>query len=239
MAGPEHKSRLITATEKRIIAYHEAGHALVSHLMPFAHPVHKISIIPRGRALGYTLTLPTEDRYLVTKAELLDELAMVFGGRAAEEIVFGDVTTGASDDIDRASKTARKMVCEWGMSALGPQALGHRDHQPFLGRDMRTEPDYSDSVAAEIDGEVRKLIEEGFDRAKATLTRNRKQLDMIAERLIEIETIEATELEQLLEGISVSKAERGKLLEEAQPAETKTTKGRRLRPKPEAGLSPA
>ena len=147
MAGPEHKSRLITATEKRIIAYHEAGHALVSHLMPFAHPVHKISIIPRGRALGYTLTLPTEDRYLVTKAELLDELAMIFGGRAAEEIVFGDVTTGASDDIDRATKMARKMVCEWGMSALGPQALGHHEDQPFLGRDMRAEPDYSDDVA--------------------------------------------------------------------------------------------
>ena len=147
MAGPEHKSRLITATEKRIIAYHEAGHALVSHLMPFAHPVHKISIIPRGRALGYTLTLPTEDRYLVTKAELLDELAMIFGGRAAEEIVFGDVTTGASDDIDRATKMARKMVCEWGMSALGPQALGHHENQPFLGRDIRSEPDYSDDVA--------------------------------------------------------------------------------------------
>jgi cell division protease FtsH len=241
MAGPEHKSRLITATEKRIIAYHEAGHALVSHLMPFAHPVHKISIIPRGRALGYTLTLPTEDRYLVTKAELLDELAMIFGGRAAEEIVFGDVTTGASDDIDRATKTARKMVCEWGMSALGPQALGHREDMPFLGRDMRAEPDYSDAVAAQIDEEVRKLIDEGFDRAKTTLMKNRKLLDLITERLIEVETIEANDLEKLLEGVPVSKAERGKLLEEAaQAAGTKTTKGRRVpRPKPEAGLSPA
>ena len=162
MAGPEHKSRLITATEKRIIAYHEAGHALVSHLMPFAHPVHKISIIPRGRALGYTLTLPTEDRYLVTKAELLDEIAMIFGGRAAEEIVFGDVTTGASDDIDRATKMARKMVCEWGMCGLGPQSLGHHENQPFLGRDIRSEPDYSDAVAAQIDSEVRKVIDEGL-----------------------------------------------------------------------------
>ena len=241
MAGPEHKSRLITATEKRIIAYHEAGHALVSHLMPFAHPVHKISIIPRGRALGYTLTLPTEDRYLVTKAELLDELAMIFGGRAAEEIVFGDVTTGASDDIDRATKTARRMVCEWGMSSLGPQALGHREDQPFLGRDMRAEPDYSDSVAAQIDDEVRKLIDEGFDRAKSTLQRNRKLLDLIAERLIEVETIEATDLETLLEGVQVPKAERGKLLEDAaQTTKSKTPKGRRVpRPKPEAGLSPA
>jgi cell division protease FtsH len=242
MAGPEHKSRLITASEKRIIAYHEAGHALVSHLMPFAHPVHKISIIPRGRALGYTLTLPTEDRYLVTKSELLDELAMMFGGRAAEEIVFGDVTTGASDDIDRATKMSRKMVCEWGMSSLGPQALGHREDMPFLGRDMRAEPDYSDDVASQIDGEVRKLIDEGHDRATSTLVRNRKLLDLIAERLLEVETIEAPDLETLLEGVPVSKAERGKLLEEAaQAAGTKTTKGRRAapRPKPEAGLSPA
>jgi cell division protease FtsH len=240
MAGPEHKSRLITATEKRIIAYHEAGHALVSHLMPFAHPVHKISIIPRGRALGYTLTLPTEDRYLVTKAELLDELAMIFGGRAAEEIVFGDVTTGASDDIDRATKVSRKMVCEWGMSALGPQALGHHEEQPFLGRDMRAEPDYSDAVAAQIDAEVRKLIDEGFDRAKATLTKNRKLLDLIAERLIEVETIQATDLETLLEGVPVSKAERGKLLEQAQSAgRGPSPKGRRARPKAEPGLSPA
>jgi cell division protease FtsH len=242
MAGPEHKSRLITASEKRIIAYHEAGHALVSHLMPFAHPVHKISIIPRGRALGYTLTLPTEDRYLVTKAELLDELAMIFGGRAAEEIVFGDVTTGASDDIDRATKTARRMVCEWGMSALGPQALGHREDMPFLGRDMRAEPDYSDAVASEIDNEVRKLIDEGFDRARSTLVENRKLLDLIAERLLEVETIEATDLETLLEGVPVSKAERGKLLEDAArtAAEKKSPKGRRVpRPKPEAGLSPA
>jgi cell division protease FtsH len=239
MAGPEHKSRLITATEKRIIAYHEAGHALVSHLMPFAHPVHKISIIPRGRALGYTLTLPTEDRYLVTKAELLDEIAMIFGGRAAEEIVFEDVTTGASDDITRATHTARKMVTEWGMSGLGPQALGHRESQPFLGRDIRQEPDYSDAVAAQIDGEVRKLIDEGFERAKATLTKNRKLLDLIAERLIEVETIEATDLETLLEGVPVSKAERGKLLEQATETTRKAAKPRRVRPKPEAGLSPA
>jgi cell division protease FtsH len=239
MAGPEHKSRLITATEKRIIAYHEAGHALVSHLMPFAHPVHKISIIPRGRALGYTLTLPTEDRYLVTKAELLDEIAMIFGGRAAEEIVFGDVTTGASDDIDRASKTARKMVCEWGMSALGPQALGQRDNQPFLGRDIRSEPDHSDAVAAQIDAEVRKLIDEGFDRAKSTLTKNRKLLDAIAERLIEVETIESADLETLLAGVPASKGERGRLLEQTPATARKPAKSRRVRPKPEAGLSPA
>jgi cell division protease FtsH len=239
MAGPEHKSRLITATEKRIIAYHEAGHALVSHLLPHSHPVHKISIIPRGRALGYTLTLPTEDRYLVTKAELMDEIAMIFGGRAAEEIVFGDVTTGAQDDIDKASRIARQMVCEWGMSELGPIAMGHRDHQPFLGREIQTSPDYSDRVAAEIDDEVRRLIEGGHELAKATLVKNRQQLDKIVDRLIEQETIEAAELEQLLSGLPVTKAERGKLLEQPRVAGRKAPSGRRLQPKPKPGLSPA
>jgi len=239
IAGPEHKSRLITATEKRIIAYHEAGHALVSHLLPHSHPVHKISIIPRGRALGYTLTLPTEDRYLVTKAELMDEIAMIFGGRAAEEIVFGDVTTGAQDDIDRASRIARQMVCEWGMSDLGPLALGHRDQQPFLGKDIQHVADYSDRVAAEIDDEVRKLVDGGHELAKATLVKNRKQLDLIVDRLIDQETIEATELEQLLAGLPVTKAERGKLLEQPRVTGRKAPSGRRLQPKPKPGLSPA
>ncbi len=239
MAGPEHKSRLITASEKRIIAYHEAGHALVSHLLPHSHPVHKISIIPRGRALGFTLTLPTEDRYLVTKAELMDEIAMIFGGRSAEEIVFGDVTTGASDDIDKASRIARQMVCEWGMSELGPIAMGHRDGQPFLGRDIQHVPDYSDRVAAEIDDEVRKLVEGGHELAKATLVKNRQQLDTIVERLMEVETIEAAELEQLLEGVPVTKAERGKLLEQPRVTGRKAPSGRRLQPKPKPGLSPA
>jgi len=241
MAGPEHKSRLITAIEKRIVAYHEAGHALVSHLLPYAHPVHKVSIIPRGRALGFTLTLPTEDRYLLTKSELTDELAMIFGGRAAEEIVFSDVTTGAQDDIDRASKIARKMVCEYGMSSLGPLALGQHHDQPFLGRDFQSEPDYSDRVASEIDNEVSRIVETAFEQAKSTLRKNRKQLDLIAELLIEQETIEAPDLEKLLEGLPVAKAERGKLLEHPRAAGKKKSAptGRRLRPKPEPGLSPA
>jgi cell division protease FtsH len=240
MAGPEHKSRLITPTEKRIIAYHEAGHALVGHLLPHAHPVHKISIVARGRALGYTLSLPTEDRYLVTKSELHDELAMIFGGRAAEEVVFGDITTGAQDDIDRASKIARQMVCEWGMSALGPLALGHRDDQPFLGRDIHTVPDYSDRVAAEIDAEISKIVDGAFDQAKAILRRNRTMLDRIVDRLLEVETIEGPEFEKLVEGVTVTKAERGKLLAEPRATGRKAApKGKRLRPKPEPGLSPA
>jgi cell division protease FtsH len=240
MAGPEHKSRLITPQEKRIIAYHEAGHALVGHLLPHAHPVHKISIVARGRALGYTLALPTEDRYLVTKSELYDELAMIFGGRAAEEIVFGDITTGAQDDIDRASKIARQMVCEWGMSALGPLALGHRDDQPFLGRDIQTVPDYSDRVAAEIDAEISKFVDGAFEQAKTILRNNRKLLDRIVDRLLEVETIEGPEFEKLVEGVTVTKAERGKLLDEPRSA-ARPPKGRRVRPKPkpEPGLSPA
>ncbi len=244
IAGPEHRSRLITADEKRIIAYHEAGHALVSHLLPHAHPVHKITIVARGRALGYTLTLPTEDRYLVTKAELTDELTMILGGRAAEELVFGDVTTGAQDDIDRSSKIARSMVCEYGMSSLGPLALGQRHDQPFLGRDIQSVPDYSDNVAAQIDGEIRKLVEGAFEQAKTILRSNRENLDLIAERLVEQETIEATQLEELLSGLPVTKAERGKVLTEPRvTGGKKAPSGRRLRPKPkpkpEPGLSPA
>jgi len=242
IAGPERRSRLITADEKRIIAYHEAGHALVSHVLPHAHPVHKITIVARGRALGFTLTLPTEDRYLVTKAELTDELAMILGGRAAEELVFGDVTTGAQDDIDRVTKIARAMVCEYGMSSLGPLALGQRHDQPFLGRDIQSVPDYSDNVAAEVDGEIRKLIENAFNQAKSILSANRANLDRIAERLVEHETIERPQLEELLEGLPVTKAERGKVLTEPRVAGRKVApREKRLRPKPkpEPGLSPA
>jgi cell division protease FtsH len=242
IAGPEHRSRLITPDEKRIIAYHEAGHALVSHVLPHAHPVHKITIVARGRALGFTLTLPTEDRYLVTKAELTDELAMILGGRAAEELVFGDVTTGAQDDIDRVTTIARKMVCEYGMSALGPLALGQHRDQPFLGRDIQSVPDYSDRVAAEIDSEISKLIDGAFTQAKDILNTNRQLLDRIADRLVEMETIESAELEQLLAGVPVTKAERGKVLTEPRVAGRRkaTSKGRlRPKPKPEPGLSPA
>jgi cell division protease FtsH len=238
MAGPEHRSRLITSEEKRIIAYHEAGHGLVGHLLPHAHPVHKISIIPRGRALGYTLSLPTEDRYLVTKAELEDELTMIFGGRAAEEIVFGDVTTGAQDDIDRASKIARQMVCEWGMSRLGPLALGQRHEQVFLGRDIAATPDHSDRVAGEIDAEIHKIVDDAFEHAKTLLRENRAILDMIADTLVEKETIDVPELQRIFEGVPVAKAERGKMLDEPRETKGRSTATRpRLKPKP--GLSPA
>ena len=201
VAGPEKKTRLISDREKEIIAYHETGHALVAHTLPNADPVHKISIIPRGRALGYTLTLPTEDKYLVTRSELIDELAMLLGGRTAEEMVFGDITTGDQNDIDRATKVARQMVMEYGMSdKLGPVTLGHKQEQVFLGRDFAAEPNYSDQVAFQIDQEVRRLVDEAHSEARKILTEQRDRLATIAKILVERETIDKSELLELLDG---------------------------------------
>src|SRR5205823_3560226 len=177
VAGPERRSRLISDREKRIIAYHEGGHALVAYLLPNADPVHKISVVSRGRALGYTLTLPEEDKFLVTREELHDELAMLLGGRVAEEIQFGDMTTGAQNDLDRATKIARQMVTEFGMSdRLGPLTLGQKQDQVFLGRDFASHPDYSDQVAYEIDSEIRTLIDRAHDEALEILTEHRDKL---------------------------------------------------------------
>ncbi|HAW60698.1 MAG TPA: cell division protein FtsH [Actinobacteria bacterium] len=199
IAGPERKTRLISDKEKEIIAHHEAGHALVAHVLPNTNPVHKISIIPRGRALGYTLTLPTEDRYLVTKSELTDELAMLLGGRVAEEMIFHDVTTGAQDDLERTTKIARQMVCEYGMSdKLGPLTLGQKQKEVFLGRDFATQPDYSPEIAYEIDKEIRRIVDEAWDKARRIIEKERKKLDEIAKNLVEKETLEKGELEKLL-----------------------------------------
>ena len=201
VAGPERKTRLISDKEKEVIAYHESGHALVAHALPNADPVHKISIIPRGRSLGYTLTLPTEDKYLVTKSELVDELAMLLGGRVSEELVFGDITTGDQNDIERATKVARQMVMEYGMSdKIGPITLGHKQEQVFLGRDFAAEPNYSDEVAYQIDQEVRRLIDEAHQEAHRIITDQRERLDVIAKILIEKETVGKDELLELLEG---------------------------------------
>jgi cell division protease FtsH len=202
MAGPERRTRLISEREKRVIAYHEAGHALVAHVLPNADPVHKISIIPRGRALGYTQTLPTEDKFLVTRSEMVEELAMLLGGRVAEEMVIGDITTGAQNDLERATKIARGMVTEFGMSdTIGPLTLGQRQGEVFLGRDFASQPDYSDQVAFEIDSEVRRLIDEAHDEALEILQARKPKLDEIAMALIERETIEKEELVRILEGI--------------------------------------
>ncbi len=201
VAGPEKKNRLISDKEKKTIAYHEAGHALVAHALPNTDPVHKISIISRGRALGYTLILPAEDRYLVRKSELVDELAMLLGGRVAEEMIFGDVTTGAQNDLERATKIARKMVCEYGMSEkLGPLTLGKKQEEVFLGRDLSSRPDYSGEIAYEIDKEIRRMVDKGHDEAEEILKREKKKLDKIAKALIEKETLEKDELQRLLNG---------------------------------------
>ncbi|MFZ3062309.1 MAG: ATP-dependent zinc metalloprotease FtsH [Actinomycetota bacterium] len=199
IAGPERKTRIVSDREKKIIAYHETGHALVSRNLPYTDPVHKISIIPRGQALGYTIALPTEDKYLVSKTELHNKLAQLLAGRVSEEIVFHDVTTGAHNDLDRATKIARQMVTEYGMSEkLGPLTLGQKQDTVFLGRDFAAHPDYSDQVAFEIDQEIRRIINDAHNEAKRILTENRDKLDRIAKHLIEVETMEKQELEKLL-----------------------------------------
>ena len=198
VAGPERRSRVISEQEKKVIAYHEAGHALVSHALPNADPVHKVSIVSRGRALGYTLTLPTEDRFLVTRSQLVDELAMLLGGRVAEEIVFNEPTTGAQDDIQRCTRIAKQMVMQFGMSELGPLSLGESESQPFLGRDLGHVKDYSDVVAAKIDAEVRRLVEEAHDEAREILTKYREKLDLMVERLFEKESLEKSEVAEIL-----------------------------------------
>jgi cell division protease FtsH len=199
IAGPERRTRLISDKEKEIIAYHETGHALVADSLPFTDPVHKISIIPRGQALGYTITLPTEDKYLVAKSELHNKLAQLLAGRVAEQLIFHDVTTGAHNDLERATKIARQMVCEYGMSdKLGPMTLGAKEEMVFLGRDYAANPDYSDRVASEIDAEIRRIVDDAYQEAKKILTSHKEKLDKIAARLIKMETIEGKELDKLL-----------------------------------------
>ncbi|MGH9182875.1 MAG: ATP-dependent zinc metalloprotease FtsH [Acidimicrobiales bacterium] len=202
IAGPERKSRVMSEKEKRVIAYHEGGHALVGHVLPNTDPIHKVSIIARGRALGWTLALPTEDRHLRARSELLDDLAMLMGGRTAEEIVFGDPTTGAQNDIEQATRIARAMVTEFGMSeAVGPQQLGQRSGEPFLGRDMGHSSEYSDEMAARIDAEVRSLIEGAHDEAAEVLRQHRQTLDRLADALVERETLDTPELLEIFEGL--------------------------------------
>jgi cell division protease FtsH len=202
MAGPEKKTRVMSERERRMIAYHELGHAIVAHALPNTDEVHKISVIPRGRALGYTLTLPEEDKFLMTREELNDELAMMLGGRVAEEIMVGDVTTGAANDIERATKVARQMVTEYGMSDdLGPLTLGQKTGEVFLGRDFSSHPDYSEQVAFEIDNEVRRLIDEAHDMALEILGENRENLDRWADVLIDKETIDKAQIEELFASV--------------------------------------
>jgi cell division protease FtsH len=198
VAGPERKSRIISDAEKRIIAIHEGGHAVVQRVLPKCDPVSKVTIISRGMALGYTMALPTEDRYLQSKTEFEDKIAGLLGGNAAERLIFGDTTTGASNDIEKATDLARRMVTEWGMSdKLGPLAFGKRDEMIFLGREIGEQRNYSDDVAKLIDEEVRALVENGYARATKTLTENKSRLLALADKLIAEETVESEEFEKL------------------------------------------
>ncbi len=197
IAGPERKSRVMDEHEKKLIAYHEAGHAMVGHVLPNSDEVHKITVIPRGRALGYTLRLPVQDRFLMTREELRDDLAVALGGRVAEEIVAGDISTGAQDDIEKATRLARQMVTEFGMSDLiGPRTLGQKQGEVFLGRDWTSTPDYSDHVAFEIDQEVLRLIDEAHDVSLEVLSEHRGKLDALAQLLLDRETLEREDVEQ-------------------------------------------
>jgi cell division protease FtsH len=215
MMGAERRSMVMSLAERRNTAYHEAGHALVAILLPGADPVHKVTIIPRGMALGITQQLPLDDRYTYTRDYLMTRLAMMFGGRTAEELVFGHMTTGAGDDLEKATELARKMVCEFGMSPeLGPMTFGRKDDQVFLGKDLYHQRDYSEHTAIEIDREVRRMIQEAYDTARSLLVENMGALHAAAEKLLEKEVLDGSEVEAIV------KAYREGTLPTAAPAQT-------------------
>ena len=201
LAGPEKKARLLGEKERKITAYHEMGHALVGYYLENTNPIHKITIVSRGQALGLTISLPTEDRYLTTRSALMDDLAMTLGGRAAEELVFHEVTTGAANDLEKVTATSKAMIMRYGMSEkLGPRVLGRDASQPFLGREMGHEPDYSDEIAREIDDEIRRVIEEAHQTAHRVLREHMEELHKLSVILIERETIDKDQFERLLAG---------------------------------------
>ena len=219
--GPERRSRVISDKEKRLTAYHEGGHTLVGMLLDNTDPVHKVTIIPRGRAGGYTLSLPKEDRYYATRSEMLDELKVLLGGRVAEALVLKEISSGASNDLQRATSLARQMICEYGMSPeLGPMTFGHRQDQVFLGRDIGRDKDYSEEVAAKIDKEIRKFIDEAYQKTESLLNENMDKLHLIADALIERETLEGEEIDQLMKyGKILSKEENTSEIGTPEPAE--------------------
>ena len=203
IAGPEKKTRLLSPKEREITAVHEMGHALVGHYLTHNDPVHKISIVGRGMALGYVVTLPSEDKFMRSRAELLDGLAKNLGGRTAEELVFGEVTTGAEDDLNKTTDTAKRMVTRWGMSEkLGPRTFGRDSSQPFLGRDFGHEADYSEEIAREIDDEIRRIVESAHERAREVLTSHLDELQSMSKILIRYETFDSDQFERLLAGES-------------------------------------
>jgi cell division protease FtsH len=239
IAGPERKSRLISDAEKRIIAIHEGGHAVVQRVLPKCDPVHKVTIISRGMALGYTMALPMEDRYLQSKSEFEDKIAGLLGGNAAERLIFGDTTTGASNDIEKATDLARRMVTEWGMSdRMGPLAFGKHDEMIFLGREIGEQRNYSDDVAKMIDDEVRVIMEHGYARATQVLTEYKSKLLALADKLIAEETVEAEEFEKLFADLPPKENVHGILLASATGAFTPEAPARPVPPPPSASPKP-
>jgi cell division protease FtsH len=239
IAGPEKKSRVLSDDEKLITAYHETGHALVSHFLPNADPVHKISIISRGHALGYTITLPTEDRFMVKKKEIMDKLALALAGRVAEEIRFDDITTGAANDLQRVSETARRMITQYGMSeALGPLTFGHDPAQPFVGRDYGMGQEYSDVTAEKIDSEIRRVVDEAQNMARAVLNEHREDLDKMSLLLMEHESIDREEFEALLAGQDPQAVFRARDEARTRKAAESKRVQRQRRPRETEGLEP-
>jgi cell division protease FtsH len=230
LMGVARKSMLINDHEKRVTAYHEAGHAMVAVLTEGADPLHKVTIIPRGMALGLTQQLPVDDRYTHPKAYLEGQLAIMMGGRLAEELFLDTMTTGAGNDIEQASNLARNMVCRYGMSLLGPMTFGKQEEQIFLGREIAQHRDYSESTAVAIDDEVRKLIMMGYERAKSILTENRDALIRIAESLLVRESLDAAEIRLLISGQTLK--ERGSAAIEAQPVNVTPASAKSVRPLP-------
>lgn len=222
IAGPEKKSRVISEYEKKLVSYHEAGHALLGEYLPHTDPLHKVSIIPRGRAGGYTLLLPKEDRNYMTKSQLLDQVTMLLGGRVAEALVLHEISTGASNDLERATGTVRKMITELGMSdELGPVTFGHKEEQVFLGRDIARDRNYSEAVAQAIDNEVRRMIDECYQKAQDIINEKMDILHAIAQALMENETLEAPEFQKIVSRFDSSnlKERRMEKIEEHSPEE--------------------
>jgi cell division protease FtsH len=233
IAGPEKKTRLFSEEERKITAYHELGHAIVGHYLDQDTEVHKISIVGRGQALGYTISLPREDRYLTTKTNLMNQLAMTLGGRAAEELVFHEVTTGAANDLEKVTHISKQMIMRFGMSEkLGPRVLGRNHDMPFLGREMSNEPDYSEEIAREIDDEIRRVIEEAHERAINVLKEHSDELHNLSAILIERETIDKDQFERLLAGEAEEEVFAEPAVEEPEPKPAEEERKRTPKPQP-------
>jgi cell division protease FtsH len=246
LMGSERRSLILSDAEKRNTAYHESGHALLAAVLPNADPIHKVSVIPRGRALGVTQQLPLMDRHTYSKEYLTDMLAVMMGGRAAEEVVFGTLTTGAGDDIERATDLARRMVCELGMSGLGPLTFGKREELVFLGREISQQRNYSEATAVDIDGEVKRLVSEAYARARSSIEEHRQQLVAIAEALLERESLDGEEVTALLRGRTLPERQLAPRAADSRPARLPGERAPageaaapRLEPKPSEGLGSA